>query len=411
MTQPLRVKDSSNNQHAPAIARPIREEFSPRTILLRSGQAGTRTGCDCDKDEDDSDSIVARRASVRGPSGKCAETSAGKSHCSKCGRRRAKSLRQRLGTGRSLPPRVRRVLETAFRKSVSDIRVHSDPRAAEICAEQSAAAVTFGNRIVFGENRYKPSSLLGRALIAHEVAHVLERGSNSTSSLETASAVTATPATSEVARVERKSTLTRLLEVWKKVKTATAPVSENPRQLLSAVSRLTMTACGKSDPCDVTGSFSRIPSGNLAATVQDSALGKEFRMVGVFQPAEEGCDNCACGEYRQHVKGFFKSNGAAVTHALCGTNLSSSYQEDCVRSGGRDFKYGYRNIRSDTSYFTPSQATGCRFQGYDYPRIEGTSGDALEIDLGFQGELVDACDGDRQLAVSEWTVKGTGTVP
>ena len=411
MTQPSRVKDSSSNQRAPASVGPVGEEFSPHTILLSSDQAGTHSGCGCDKDEDDSDSIVTRRASAKNPSSERGGTSAYKGHCSKCGRRRAKSLRQRLGTGRSLPPQVRRVLETAFRKSLSDIRVHSDPRAAEICAEQSAAAVTFGNRIVFGDKRYKPNSLLGRALIAHEVAHVLERGSGTTSSFGAKDAMTATPATSEVSRVERKSTLTRLLEVWKKVKTGTASVSENPRQLLAAASRLTMTACGKSDPCDVTGSFSKVPSGNLTATVRDSALGKEFWIVSVFQPAEEGCNNCACGEYRQYVKGSYERNGFTVTHPLCGTDLSSSYQEDCSRSGSRDSKYGYRNLRVDTSYFWPSQATGCRFRGYDYPRITGASGDTVGIDLGFKGELVDACDGDRQLAVSEWTVKGTGTVP
>lgn len=163
--------------------------------------------------------------------------------------------------------------------------------------------------------------------------------------------------------------------------------------------------------CSVTGSFSSIPSGSVAATLTGSKLGASFRMVGDFTPSIP-C-NCSCGEYRQYVRGSFTRNGSSVTHALCGTNLDpKTYQEDCGIFGGKTYKYGYRSIPFATSKFTtPDQATGCRFEGSDAPGITGSSGDKLAVSLDFRGELVDACNGNKVLATSSWNVSGAATVP
>jgi hypothetical protein len=125
---------------------------------------------------------------------------------------------------------------------------------------------------------------------------------------------------------------------------------------------------------------------------------------------------CVSGEYRQFVRGFFKINGSALTHALCSNTLSTTaWNEDCATIGGTDYKYGYHSIPFATSKFTnPDQATGCTFNGIDFPGI-GTaslsSGDRLQIHLEFQGKLVDASSADTVLVASSWIVDGSGTVP
>jgi hypothetical protein len=163
--------------------------------------------------------------------------------------------------------------------------------------------------------------------------------------------------------------------------------------------------------CSVSGAFSSIPSGAVAATLSGSRLSAAFSMLGSFTPSIP-C-TCGCGEYRQFVRGTFTKNGAAVTHALCGTNLDpTAFQEDCGIVGGTTYRYGYRSQSFATSKFTnPDQATGCTFEGQDAPGISGASGDVLSMNLDFQGKLIDTCNGNSVLASSAWTVSGTATVP
>ena len=167
--------------------------------------------------------------------------------------------------------------------------------------------------------------------------------------------------------------------------------------------------------CTLTGHFTTIPNGTLAVTFSGSKLGASFSMVGEFVATSSGAScNCSCGEYRQFVRGEFKANGSTVPHSLCGTPLDPiTVNEDCGRVGGTDMKYGYRSIPFGTSRFTnPDQATGCTFNGFDHPGISNSpSGTVLEVDLDFIGQLVDTCNGDRELARADWSVKGTDTVP
>jgi hypothetical protein len=57
----------------------------------------------------------------------------------------------------------------------SDIRIHSDARAAESARAVNAQAYTVGRDIVFGANRYAPQTYAGRRLLAHELTHVAQQ--------------------------------------------------------------------------------------------------------------------------------------------------------------------------------------------------------------------------------------------
>lgn len=164
--------------------------------------------------------------------------------------------------------------------------------------------------------------------------------------------------------------------------------------------------------CGVSGSFTDIPAGTLLARLTGKKLGASFKMVGEYSPTGgTGC-TCSCGEYRQYVKGYFNVNGTDWPHDLCGTPLSrTSFNEDCKRSGGVDYKYGYRAIPFGNSYFDNlDQTTGCRFNGFDFPGFTGKSGDVIEVNLDFMSSLVDVCNG-ATIAGSDWSVVGKATIP
>jgi Domain of unknown function (DUF4157) len=80
-------------------------------------------------------------------------------------------------TGAPLDRTTRAVMGTAFGQDFSGVRVHTDERAARSARELDANAYTVGQHVVFGSGRYRPHAPEGRALLAHELAHVVQRGS------------------------------------------------------------------------------------------------------------------------------------------------------------------------------------------------------------------------------------------
>lgn len=171
---------------------------------------------------------------------------------------------------------------------------------------------------------------------------------------------------------------------------------------------------GPSHQCVPTVRNSNLPSGHIAATVSGGRFAAPFRMQADFDTPIP-C-NGVCGEYRQFVKGYSQVNGTDIVHPLCGNNMSRTTEhEDCLTSGSTNLMYGYHTIPFSTSRFTnPDQATGWSYRGFDAPGFNLASfpsGTVLNWNLTFRGELVDACDGDRQLQPSTtWTAGGTHTV-
>jgi hypothetical protein len=80
--------------------------------------------------------------------------------------------------GRPLDAVVRTFMEPRFGYDFSQVRVHTDRRAAESAESIHALAYTAGQDIVFSHNTYAPSTHHGRELLAHELAHTIQqRGS------------------------------------------------------------------------------------------------------------------------------------------------------------------------------------------------------------------------------------------
>jgi hypothetical protein len=79
--------------------------------------------------------------------------------------------------GAPLPGEVRSYFEPRFGHDFSRVRIHADGQAAAAARAVRARAFTLGSDIVFDGGEYAPSTLEGRRLIAHELAHVLQQRS------------------------------------------------------------------------------------------------------------------------------------------------------------------------------------------------------------------------------------------
>jgi Domain of unknown function (DUF4157) len=77
--------------------------------------------------------------------------------------------------GTRLAPGVRRAMETRLGHSFADVRVHSDARAAGDAKALGARAYTVGRDVVFGVRQFAPGTPAGRALLGHELAHVVQQ--------------------------------------------------------------------------------------------------------------------------------------------------------------------------------------------------------------------------------------------
>jgi hypothetical protein len=91
-------------------------------------------------------------------------------------------IRGQLGSGRALDSSVQRRMQSAFGVNFAGVRVHTDARARELNEGLQARAFTIGNDIAFGAEEYQPGTPVGDALIAHELAHVVQQGSGKPSS-------------------------------------------------------------------------------------------------------------------------------------------------------------------------------------------------------------------------------------
>ncbi|WP_437995413.1 DUF4157 domain-containing protein [Sorangium sp. So ce185] len=78
--------------------------------------------------------------------------------------------------GEPLPSLVRSFFESRFGHDFSQVRVHTDGRAAHAAQSVHAAAYTLGHHIVFDRGQFAPETAAGRRLIAHELAHVVQQG-------------------------------------------------------------------------------------------------------------------------------------------------------------------------------------------------------------------------------------------
>jgi hypothetical protein len=215
----------------------------------------------------------------------------------------AASIRNRLGSGRPLDGSVRGRMESAFGRSFSKVRVHTDADAARVSDQLNARAFTVGEHVAFGASEYRPGTMMGDALLAHELAHVVQQGS----------AAPATQAGSEAdaSTLERdadRSALGAVASLWASAKSAIASVS--PR----ATSGLRLSRCSKT-----------------TATATPVTLGHRTTTA----PTDEGC-----GGYTWATQ-WSVNNASASTNGFIVQKLIFDLQRQICAGGANNFSKTY----------------------------------------------------------------------
>jgi hypothetical protein len=86
-------------------------------------------------------------------------------------RNRADGDLRHTSAGRRLPDNMRSTMERAFGTDLHEVRLHEGPAASTV----GALAYTQGTDIHFGPGEYQPHTPYGRALIGHELTHVVQQ--------------------------------------------------------------------------------------------------------------------------------------------------------------------------------------------------------------------------------------------
>ena len=134
-------------------------------------------------------------------------------------------------------------MESVFNADFSHVRVHSDAGAAELSNRYNARAFTIGEHVAFGSGEYQPGTLVGDALIAHEMAHVIQQRGASPS---VASSAIGDAGYNSLERDADLSAVGAVASLWSKTKGAITDVARNTIPRLKSglrLSRCPRSAC------------------------------------------------------------------------------------------------------------------------------------------------------------------------
>jgi hypothetical protein len=86
---------------------------------------------------------------------------------------------QSLRGGEPLAPGLRAFFEPRYGHDFSRVRVHTEADAGQTARALNARAYTLGHEIAFAPGEYQPETREGRALLAHELTHVVQQSGQS----------------------------------------------------------------------------------------------------------------------------------------------------------------------------------------------------------------------------------------
>jgi Domain of unknown function (DUF4157) len=110
-----------------------------------------------------------------GPGAAAAESAAPAAHAKRAEPGSPADVVATLGDGARLDGATAARMEGAFGQSFADVRIHTDATAARLADDHDAHAFTIGSHVAFGANTYRPGAPEGDALVAHELAHVVQQ--------------------------------------------------------------------------------------------------------------------------------------------------------------------------------------------------------------------------------------------
>ncbi len=161
-----------------------------------------------------------------------------------------KSVQSQLDTGHSLDSNTKSKMETAFGQDFSDVKIHTDSKASQLSDDLNARAFTIGKDVAFGSGEYQPGTLIGDALIAHELAHTVQQGGGSSSSAPMQKGESQSGVLEEDADT---SAVGAMVSLWGGIKGGLANIARNAMPRLKSGLRLQRCATEKKEegPSDI----------------------------------------------------------------------------------------------------------------------------------------------------------------
>ncbi|MGS2764503.1 eCIS core domain-containing protein [Sinomicrobium sp. M5D2P9] len=87
-------------------------------------------------------------------------------------------LSDKKGMGNKMNTGEKQQMEAGFGADFSDVNIHTDSNAEQMSEQLGAQAFTHGNDIYFNKGKYNPGSTEGKHLLAHELTHTIQQGTN-----------------------------------------------------------------------------------------------------------------------------------------------------------------------------------------------------------------------------------------
>lgn len=87
--------------------------------------------------------------------------------------------------GQALDSGTRTFMESRFGQDFSGVRAHTNAKAATSAQAVNALAYTVRDNVVFNTGQYTPQTQAGKQLIAHELTHVMQQRTASSSAIAT----------------------------------------------------------------------------------------------------------------------------------------------------------------------------------------------------------------------------------
>src|SRR5262249_32356145 len=155
----------------------------------------------------------------------------------------AAAVKEQLGSGQALDGRVQSQMSSAFGYDFSGVRVHTDAKAGELSGQLNARAFTVGRDVAFAQGEYRPGTLIGDALIAHELAHVVQQGGGNQGGPQTKDASLGDESSLE--QDADRSAVGAVVSAWTGLKKGLAVVGANALPRLKSGLKLQKCNCHK----------------------------------------------------------------------------------------------------------------------------------------------------------------------
>lgn len=134
------------------------------------------------------------------------------------------AIAHELGDGQPLDASVAAKVGDAYGANFANVRVHTDGVAARMATAQDATAFAVGEHVAFAPGAYQPNTPFGDALIAHELAHVVQQQQLGPAAVQRKKL---DEASHEPAEVEADQAATGFIaRVWGGAKTAVRKITE-----------------------------------------------------------------------------------------------------------------------------------------------------------------------------------------